>query len=478
MPGPRERPIDVDAHLKSPDMDKVRRELAETVRQAHNEMDERGDDFIANQSAEEDRFIPDASMLNRNTERARGPLSNRMQQERMRAVQDAPIPPPPKYRNLPEGGVERPRRAFDPDIGDNEVEQEYISNKPRSPVSNRLTDTPIPAPDISEIQRLAKKLADQEAEIAALKEGKETATANDGKKAPGRLAARRKKYDSKYVPVVPPSQNNFYSHFAPSGIEIKKIDTVTQQLITEAKQTRNISTFIDAVGATLRDIDIRDVTPEDWFYILYWHKYNSYNRTPLILTWTSKYGNENRYIIQESDLKYVYPTISQEDYKKNYYDKGIVVPTLRDWELLNTDSDLSKEDRDIFIRAQYFKGDTIEDKVDNYFENGENLDALQSIEELKRLSTHGVVHTVDVVDALFDPQIYIKNRKEYRDSLIRDGETYRETPVVRKAYIEESEIVSAEIAEMEATLKNGGEVRAEVETQPVRFNALDMFPFL
>lgn len=469
----KETKIDVDSYLNDPQTEKIRRELSRTVREAHAEIEEKGEDFSFREMQEEEKFIPDPSMMHRAETRARGPLSNRAQEEFKRRAMEAPIPPPPRWRKTEEKAeVQRPmRQSFNPDIGENEEQPEqteYITNKPRT---NGPMSGPIPAPDISQVQHLEKRIKD-------LEEAKKTNNLEDGNKAPGRLAARRKTYNSEYKTITPASQCNFYSRFAPNGLEIKKIDVPTQHLITEAKQTQDISGFIDAVGSTLRDVDIRDLTPDDWFYVLYWHKYNSYNRTPLILTWESKYGNENEYIIQESDLKYIYPKLSQEEYDREYYSKGLVVPTLREWELLNTSTDLSPEDKSILMRAQYFKGDTLEEKVDNYFDQGETLETLEIIEELKRKSHHGIVHTVDVIDAKFDPVEYIKNRKDYKASLDSDANLYRDTPAIYTAFKQEAEEVAAEIITLEETLKNGGQVRAEVETQPVRFNALDMFPFL
>lgn len=492
MAGPRQRAIDIDSHMRDPSLHETHAALQKLVQESHEELENGREEFEANQLEQEEQFMPQPQAMRRDpnapVKRSSGPLANRVNERRKQEAEEMPLPVPPRLRhrmNDPEI-----RRVFDPNNKEFDEDTGPISNAPprgNKTISNGLApsgsgDANEP-PVITDLQRLEKRLADQQAEIEALRAGtggnKGSATPVDVPKAPGRLAARRKDYDSKYQKVMPPSQCIFYKHFDAEDLQLKRIDVPTQRLITQAKQTNDISLLIDAMGSTVKPgMDIRDVTLEDWFYILYWHKYNSYNKTPLIMRWTSKYGNENRYIIKESDLKYINPSITAEQYKERYLDKGVCVPTLRDWELLNTPNDLNQEDMDTVLRAQYFVGDTIEEKVDNYFEHGDTLEYLELIEEMKAETTHGVVHTVDVVDALFDPYKYVKQRREYCDAIQIEADSYKDSPALYYVYKEHADEVDAEVTTLEETLKNGGQVRAEVETQPVRFNALDIFPFL
>jgi hypothetical protein len=171
--------------------------------------------------------------------------------------------------------------------------------------------------------------------------------------------------------------------------------------------------------------------------------------------------------------------MNRDEYKRDFLDKGVCVPTLREWELLNADNLLTDEDKDIVLRAQFYTGNTLEEKVDNYFENGVTLDATYLVEELRRRSTHGVRNTVNLIDAKYDQKAYTKERRDYLENLKVEAMQYKDDNApLYSVYMDEINEVTVEVEDLETKLKNGEQVRAEVETRPVRFSALEIFPFL
>lgn len=441
------------------------RDLAsKRMRETSNEIDD--DSPIED---DDDEFIQ-APLKERERPRG-GPLSNKMKMDRIKASEERN-----RARGLdPDSLV---RRNFDPD---SPVDKD-LPQAARQVISNRTAARPggpgpVDSPNITEVQRLERRLEEQSKQIKELQKNGGAPTINTEEKPVSRLAARRKNYDSNYEVIKPPSQCFFYN-FAPEDLQVRKIDVATQIAITNARRYRDMSAYIDAVGSTFKDIDIRDLSHPDWFYILYWHKFHSYPKSSLILDWTSKYGNNNKYRIQETDLKFVYPSISRQEFLERYDSKGLCIPTLRDWELLNTPNDLTEEDRQIYFRAQYFKGDTLEDKVDNYFSTGVDVERLELINELQIDTHHGVINTVDVIDEKFDAVKYLVQRNEHLANIRAEAQRYKDNPVYFNAISEEADDIEQEINEKNETLKNGGQVRAEVETQPVRFDALDIFPIL
>jgi hypothetical protein len=443
----------INRELSSPESEKRRRELSELARGFDEEMEE---------SVEpEENFLPPGREPKRN-----GPLSSRDQDRRTR---EARVPPPPRMQ----------RQAFNPDL-DPETEREEPEDL--GPITNRNSRVdnsgPIAPPTIPEVDLLKKQLSDTQARLEQLERGTGKPVETKEPKPVLNLASRRKAYNSKYAAVIPPSQGNFYT-FPIDQLRVKRIDVDIQRSITMAKTSRDISLLIDAVGATLESpLDIRDLTHEDWFYTLYYHLFASYPKSSFTLNWDSKYGNRNAYKITESDITYVNPGISKQEYTEKFLSKGICVPTLRDWELLNTDSHLSAEDKDIFFRAQWYVGDSIEEKVDKYFECGETLDYTYLVDELKARSIHGVRNTVNVIDAHYDQKVYTSQRREYLESLKIEAEQYKDNAPLHSVYLAEINEIAVEVEDLETKLANGEQVRAEVETHPVRFDALDIFPVL
>jgi len=476
----------IDQHLNDPEVDKTRRQLADLLKSADSEIEDREVVNREAEDAEETAFLPPSSMMRK----PKGPLINQNNAKRERDAEE-------KVKRImgenyipPEGVKPKPqiKQSFNPDIEPEDENEEPI--KERKTISNGNRDrrvvngdanAPIDPPTITAIDRLEKRLRDQEKEIEYLKSEKGIPTVTDTPRKPAKLAARRVKYDSKYSKIEPPS-NGVFSDFDFGELFAKNIDLPTQELITKARlpEIRDMSSYIDALSTLIKEpIDLRDFTYDDFFYFLYYTKFNSYTRIPLVLRWVSKYGNENFYKIQETDLKYINPVITKEQYIENFKSKGIVMPTLRDWEILNVQNDFDEEDLDIYRRAQYFEGNSIEEKVDHYFRRGEDLEALSIVAELKQVSQHGVINTVDLIDAKFNANKYIEARIEYTDALKREMEYYKEENLpLYLSYRKEVDESELEIKEKQAILQNGGQVRPEVETVPVRFNALDIFPIL
>lgn len=494
---PRHREIDVDAHLNTPEIHETRERLRR-IAEAHmdktdSEIDERGFTDTEDFDEEDPEFTPMPPKARQNQIRPRGTLASQERDARIRKTQerlrerglDGESLLRDKIRQ--QGGGEQVRQTFNPDLADDDDAEKLDTvgevdprqariNAVRNPgnklISNRGAGDQVKSPaSRSETERLKQQLTEQAEQIKQMQEA-------IGKlpKPPSRLAARRAKYESDYVQIGLPSQFKIYS-FEPEEFLVKKIDIPAQIAITSARRLRDMSGYIDALGSTvIEGMDIRDISYPDWLYFLYHQKFTSYPKTPLILTWTSRYGNENKYKIQDTDITTVHPEIDRETFEEKYFSKGLRFPTLRDWELLNTVNDFTQEDRDIYARAQYFQGDTVEQKVDHMFSRGRDLELLELVAQMVIDCNHGVMETVEVRDQHFEPVKYIKARLDHIENLRREQGSYEEVPAVKAAIEQEIASVLEEVDEMQATLDNGGPVLAEVETQPVRFNALDIFP--
>jgi hypothetical protein len=269
---------------------------------------------------------------------------------------------------------------------------------------------------------------------------------------------------------------------------IRKINIQDHLKLMSAQKTRNLTLFIDTIGSTLGEgVDVRSLALQDFYFILYWHRFNSYSSTPLTVNWVSKYGNNNTYKVKSTSIKYTPPKITEEEYNE-WFARGYSIPTVRDTELFNREK-LSDEDLELAFRAQFFSGyhsefdssngaiPDLDDKIKHMLElNADSVDSLGLVNEFIEATQFSVAEYIDVTDAKFDVENW-KKELEKRIELTREAaeQLDKNSP----EYFIELETISYiqnEIDEINAKLEKGGKVLPDVERVPLKIEILDMFP--
>lgn len=270
-------------------------------------------------------------------------------------------------------------------------------------------------------------------------------------------------------------------------LQARKINVPDQIKISKAQKTQNITAFIDAMGATIDpEIDIRDFSVPDFYYFLYWHRFNSYTSTPFLVSWTSKYGNRNDYRITDTSLKYDPPKITGEEYRE-WQAKGFCIPTVRDMEVFMAEN-LNEDELDLFLRAQFFSGlpkqdgepVSIQDKIDYMISLGEeDVNVLEQLSAFREAINFGVSERTDVTDAKFDPAVWAESLEKQAAYLRLEAESLRELNFgVYIAKMAEADEANREAVEIRSSLEAGGEVLPDIETITLNVGILDFFPNL
>jgi hypothetical protein len=204
---------------------------------------------------------------------------------------------------------------------------------------------------------------------------------------------RPEEYDER---IALPSNFIFYNFDSVSVRFLKVRDLVS---INHATLKSDLTLLIDALNGTINQ-DIRDLTVQDFFYLIYWHRMYSYPSNPYTVPWTSQYGNKNVTELTKSDLEIITIKMTRDEYVEKYLSKNICAPTVRDWETKEA-SNLSEEDTWQYDLAQHMIGSTPQEKINLL--NEQSADFVSLVRQFSKDSEHGVRESVVVNDAHFKP---------------------------------------------------------------------------
>lgn len=196
-------------------------------------------------------------------------------------------------------------------------------------------------------------------------------------------------------------------------IFLKTFDVPGLSRVHSAMRNNNFTLLVDALNNFIAS-DLRDITPEDFNFCMYWWRLNSYTRTPYTIPWTSKYGNQNEHRITNTNLEITELKMTRKEYEF-WQNKGLCFPTVRDMEMLQSNL-LPEEDKWQIEFAQYVYVETqpIATYVDRKLAalKAGGIAMVEDIKEFSQLLTHGVKETVQVVDEHFKPEKAVKFMRE------------------------------------------------------------------
>ena len=211
----------------------------------------------------------------------------------------------------------------------------------------------------------------------------------------------------KYQSIDLPSGFIFYPF---DTLSIRKFEVRDLAKMSKVHSSGSYKLFKEVIQGCI-DRDINQLTAGDFKYICYWLRLNSYPKTPMSVEWLSKYGNKNIALVRKEELEIYAPDITKEQLQE-WRNKGFEIPTLKFSDIFDTD--LPEEQDFMYSNAQYFAGQTWEEKISNmesYLEKN-GLEALNETQEFDKLIDHGVKEKLTVVDSKFDPEEYKKRLEE------------------------------------------------------------------
>jgi len=257
--------------------------------------------------------------------------------------------------------------------------------------------------------------------------------------------------------------------------------------IHAANVNKSYTMLLDALNACI-SVDIRDLTPADLTFAMYWIRDNSYPKSPLKFKHTSRYGNIVDITVRKSDLEIKELEMTATEYKK-WQEKGFTFPRVRDMELLFGDS-VSEDVRYLLEYAQYVhlskeESEDYEDyaqkKIDK-IENELGLEAIDEIEAFSELITHGVIETVKFKDPRFKPEAAVKffkeRAKEIRERIVNIPTVTHTSEFDEQvlAFLRLAEELEKEAEEIQLKLEKGEKIEAKEEVVEVSITSTDFFP--
>lgn len=184
-------------------------------------------------------------------------------------------------------------------------------------------------------------------------------------------------------------------------LQIRRFNIEEIRSIVRARTTGNLRHLVRAVDATLTH-PVTDLTQGDFWYIMYWHRINSYKKSPFVLEWTCVDKDHLDRIgtgeLKPETLKNVL-TINKSNLETTYIDKGAYVAKAddidRDYEVgvqpqmvVDFIAALEEDEEREFVaqrdkeRASKEVGAAIEAAdVDKFLEQSENVESLGEDED-------------------------------------------------------------------------------------------------
>jgi hypothetical protein len=286
-----------------------------------------------------------------------------------------------------------------------------------------------------------------------------------------------------------PSYNLPYSF--QSAIFLRTMTLPVVSMIWAAQKNESFTLFLDALDQCI-NVDIRDITPEDFTVIMYWIRDNSYPRSSMEVEYTTRYNNVVKVSTRKSNMTLREIDMTREEVRE-WRDKGIVFPTMRDAELLHNAVDISEDKKWMLEKAQYVEyipspgvtnySDYVERKLERLQEmiDLHGLEFIGWIDEFREKLDYGIIERVTIKDPKFDPEAAIEyfkaTAKEYYDLINEIPEDQIEpNSQYLLLYARKAQLLLREAAEIKERLEQGLPVVAKEEVVVVGITMADFFP--
>ena len=273
-----------------------------------------------------------------------------------------------------------------------------------------------------------------------------------------------------YTRVEPPS------HFVPydfDNLQIRKLNVRDLSKIYQATTDESFSVLVDSIDDTINQ-NVRELTIQDFYFILYWQRIHSYPKSPFSIVWDSRYGNKNEFQVNDTNLTFKEINSTKEDYQQ-FKEKGLDLPRVSDTEILEME-DLSKQDQFMAERAKFLTGNSMKEKIQK-LENHQDLTILDDISSFNETFQHGVEETVEVYDKKFEPNSAVEVLESSAKRL-RDGISDTSDMTMDQVQYIMDEVIDREkeAEQIRNTLKEGGTPQPRSEELTISINALRFFP--
>jgi hypothetical protein len=268
-----------------------------------------------------------------------------------------------------------------------------------------------------------------------------------------------------------PSRGIFYNF---GDIQIRPFEAADLAALFKANRKRDMILFYDVISRTI-NVDIRDLWIVDVKRIMYWHRINSFPKTPFFVNWTSLYGNENKTKIDFSVVNSTPLTMTREKYME-WQEKGFKCPSLRDEEHYDSfRGNLEEDEQWLYEKAAYLQGKDLHEQRKR-FNDPEAIDLIYQVAEFRQeIGESDIIETATVKDVKFKHDDALeKLTQELEVANVILATELDLTEEQEQLIVDRKTKVETEIHRLKAS--NPGEAEPVLETITLRLNVLDFFP--
>jgi hypothetical protein len=269
-----------------------------------------------------------------------------------------------------------------------------------------------------------------------------------------------------------PSNNILYDA---QNVFIRPFKAPELAMLYKAKKRRDTVLLYDTLDKTL-NVSIRKLWTVDARWVMYWHRMNSFIKTPYLATWQSIYGNSNKTKIALTDVSVTPLKMTKERYQE-WYAKGYKVPDVQDSEHYSTFSGKLEEDQAwLYERAMYLQGSGLHEQKAK-LDSEEGVELLYEIKEfIAELSDSGIYETTQVKDQHFVYDEALKTLAADLEMLNNALATeINLDPITEELFYKRRDAVQKELTRL---ISNPGEAEPMLETINLKLGILDFFPDL
>jgi hypothetical protein len=273
--------------------------------------------------------------------------------------------------------------------------------------------------------------------------------------------------------AVLPSNEVFYQH---QQLELRPLEVPEYAKLYRARAENDESLLIDTIDAVC-SIDVRNLTPKDFRYLMYQIRINSALKSPYELSYTSIYGNRCKFTVNNTTLTTKVLDATPEEYAE-WQTKGLAMPTVRDLEEYNIIKSrlIGAEGEFLWSKAKYLRdGKNVEDKIRRLKAIPPNF-IFEEIEQFaKRFEDYGVIESVQLEDNQFNPELALSKLHTDLRLLERSLHNQSLSPTTVELMLERQTNLLAEINRLSAAI-DAGEAAPLRETIPFSIEIADFFP--
>lgn len=267
-----------------------------------------------------------------------------------------------------------------------------------------------------------------------------------------------------------PSRYKFYTTFKEAYA--KKLSIADYKDLIHVIKSKHDDYIFDGFKRILGkccSIDINELTPWDFIYLMYYIREISFPKEPLIVTWVSHYGNLLQTKVHLTQLDITEPAITQDELN-NFILKGYRVPKIKDIDAETfidiLANDLSKPGTNIYDHIEiFYQGNSTEDKIKFMEEYTKDMDLSEAVDEVSKfyaLISHGIVEKIPVSDDSFNPNNWVK-KLEKKIQEISDSISLIKDPTNMSIAIAVKSKLTNELTTLKETLEKGDSVKPITE---------------